>query len=255
MRSLVVICPVFEESAAIRIFHKALWDELGRLGHEYTCKVIYVCDPGRDDTEDQLRSLVSSDPATTAIILSRRFGHQASLLAGIDHADADIVIMMDGDMQHPPQVIPELLKKHHDGFEIVHTVRAYGPEVGWLKRATSRWYYKFLQAMSEIEIRESAADFRLISRRVATLFQKSIRERNQFMRGLFSWVGFKQTEVSFLTAPRAGGATKYSISRMVHFAIAGVTSFSKKPLRYSIYLGFTIAAMDRSRPYSRSRNG
>jgi dolichol-phosphate mannosyltransferase len=243
MPSLAVICPVFEEGAAIRIFHEALREELVRLKQGYESKVIYVCDPGRDDTEDHLRALAAADSSTIAIILSRRFGHQASLLAGIDHADADVLIMMDADMQHPPAIIPKLLARYEEGFDIVHTIRVYGTDVGWIKNLTSRLYYKILRSLSEIDIRESAADFRLISRRVAVLFQKSIRERNQFMRGLFSWVGFKQSEVSFLSAARSAGVTKYSTSRMIRFAVAGVTSFSKKPLRYSVYLGLSIAAL------------
>lgn len=232
-----MICPVFEEAASILDFHHALRAQLDQLAPVYSGSVLYVCDPGRDNTQAKLRQIAAEDKQARVICLSRRFGHQASILAGMDHVDADVVAMMDCDMQHPPDIIPRLLAEHERGFDIVHVVRAYGSAVGWFKRSSSWFYYRLLQWLADTPIRHDAADFRLISRRVCHLFQTSIRERNQFLRGLFSWVGFAQTEITFEALPRARGATKYTFWQLMRFAITGIISFSKKPLRYAAYAG------------------
>jgi len=241
MPTIEIISPVYEEEATIDIFHHALKKELLSLLPLYPTSILYVCDPGRDQTQEKLRVIAAADPSTRVICLSRRFGHQASLLAGLDAADADIVVMMDCDMQHPPEVITRMLDAYNKGAEIVHTFRTYDPSITRFKRLTSHLYYRALQALTDTNILENSADFRLVSRRVVALFQTSIRERNQFLRGLFSWVGFKQAQVPFQSAPRAAGVTKYTLARMMRLAVAGIISSSVKPLRYSIYLGLLIA--------------
>jgi dolichol-phosphate mannosyltransferase len=241
MRTLQIISPVFEEEATIEIFHSALKIKLASLEPAYSSSILYVCDPGRDQTQTKLRGIAAEDRSTRVICLSRRFGHQASLLAGLDFSDADIVITMDCDMQHPPEVISNMLEAYQSGAEIVQTFRIYDVSTNVFKRITSRFYYRLLQALSDTPVYENAADFRLVSRRVVTLFRTSIRERNQFLRGLFSWVGFKQAQISFRSPPRLAGETKYSLGRMIRLAVAGIISSSVKPLRYSIYIGLLTA--------------
>jgi glycosyltransferase involved in cell wall biosynthesis len=241
MRSLTIIAPVFEEADCIRLFYDRLRIELHALKERYSSTILFVCDPSSDGTEDILRQLAAADPTAQVICFSRRFGHQAALLAGMDYASADAVIMMDSDLQHPPAVIPRLLEKFEAGCEIVLTQRRYDSSTGLLKRWLSGLFYRLLQKLSDSPILENSADFRLISGRVCRLFKNQIRERNQFLRGLFSWVGFKQGIVQFDAPPRAGGQTKYNFLRMARFAVAGVASFSKKPLFLSILLGLAFA--------------
>jgi dolichol-phosphate mannosyltransferase len=243
MRRLTVIAPVFQEEDLIAEFHAQLLEELDRLHPRYETNVLYVCDPGKDHTEAQLQSIADSTPRAQVLFLSRRFGHQAALAAGIDHTHADVVVMMDCDLQHPPSVIPRLIEEFERGAEIVHTIRRYPTGTGFFKRSSSRLFYWLIQALSDTPIVENAADFRLFSGRVCAVFQTQLRERNQFLRGLFSWVGFRQAYVKFDAPHRARGTTKYSLSRMIHFAVFGITSFSKKPLRYSIYLGLLSAML------------
>jgi dolichol-phosphate mannosyltransferase len=166
-----------------------------------------------------------------------------SLLAGIDHCDSDVIIMMDGDLQHPPSLIPAMLREFERGYDIVYTLRQDTPEIDPLKRITSRLFYQLINRIANVPINESAADFRLISRRVAELFQTQIRERNQFLRGLFSWVGFKSVAIPFEVRKRPGGTSKYSLRRMLRFAADGVVSFSKRPLQAAILVGLAFATL------------
>lgn len=241
MRTLTIIAPVFEEAASIRAFYTRLRSMLARISDRYCATLVFVCDPGRDETESILTELAASDPSLQVICFSRRFGHQMALLAGLDHARGDAVVMMDSDLQHPPEVIPQLLENFEAGYEIVMTVRRYAPDTSRFKRWSSHLFYYLLGSISDTPIVENAADFRLISRRVCRLFQDRIRERNQFLRGLISWVGFRQATVAFDAPDRAAGSTKYNLPRMIHFAIAGIVSFSKKPLYFSIVFGLIVA--------------
>jgi dolichol-phosphate mannosyltransferase len=160
-----------------------------------------------------------------------------SLVAGIDHCNSDAVIMMDSDLQHPPELIPELLNAFEQGNDVVYTIRNEPKDKSILKRFGSNSFYRLMNWLSDVPLAPGEADYRLISRRVADVFKNNIRERNQFLRGLFSWVGFNRCGVSYNPADRAGGESKYDWSRMFKFASAGIISFSKKPLQYAIVLG------------------
>jgi dolichol-phosphate mannosyltransferase len=241
MKTIDIVLPVYNEEESVRDFNQALFSVLESVADRYRFHVIYVLDPCRDNSLAVLRELAAQHSNITVLHLSRRFGHQMSLVAGIDHSAGDAVIMMDCDLQHPPALIPALLEKFAEGYDIVHTVRTYNAAAGFMKRWSSQLFYKLLNSLSPVEIQESAADFRLISRKVANLFRSSIREQNQFLRGLFQWVGFRNTIVSFVSPPRAKGSTKYGFLRLIAFSIAGITSFSKLPLRLATLLGFAIS--------------
>jgi len=243
MKTLTIVCPVYNEEEIIEAFYTELKDVLLNLEGAYRSKIIFVVDRGKDATLDILRRIARSDRSVLVLALSSRFGHQMSLLAGIDHCDSDAVVMMDSDLQHPPALIPRLLQEFEKGHDIVYTLRQDSPETGFLKRTTSKLFYRLINRISKVPISESAADFRLISRRVAELFQNQIRERNQFLRGLFSWVGFKSTGVPFEVRRRTAGRSKYSVGRMVRFATDGVISFSKRPLEAAILVGLAFAAL------------
>lgn len=242
-KSLTVISPAFNEAAVIETFYRALKQQLDEFSGKYDCRILIVVDRCSDETMEILRGLAAKDPALQVMYLSARFGHQMSLLAGIDHVNSDVVIMMDCDMQHPPEVLPELLKHYENGSDVVYTVREYTRDIGWFKKATSLLFYKMINWMSDVPIQESAADFRLISGRVAEVLKTRIRERNLFLRGIVSWIGFTQTAVPFVVGERHAGESKYSLKRMVRFGLHGVLTFSKRPLQAAIVVGISFAAL------------
>jgi dolichol-phosphate mannosyltransferase len=243
MKSIDIVLPVYNEEEGVLAFHEALLAAIEPLVSRYHFHIVYVLDRSRDQSFAVLKKIASVDDRVTVLHLSRRFGHQMSLIAGIDHSHGDAVVMMDSDQQHPPGLIPVLLEKFEQGYDIVHTVRQYDPGTSSLKRWTSDAFYRFQNAMSPVDMEPGAADFRLISRKVAVVFQDSIREQNQFLRGLFQWVGFSSVKVPFVSAPRAAGATKYSVARLLTFAVTGMLSFSKVPLRVAGAVGLVISVL------------
>jgi glycosyltransferase involved in cell wall biosynthesis len=242
-RTLTVICPVFNEEEVIASFYEALHAVLAGLRDRYEAKILFVVDRCDDRTLDILKDISARDRSVQILSLSSRFGHQMSLLAGIDYCHSDVLIMMDSDLQHPPTLIPLLLEKFEEGFDIVFTIREEPAEIGFLKRLSSKLYYRMINLISQVPIKENAADFRLFSRRVAEVFQNQIRERNQFLRGLFSWVGFRSVEIYFKAEPRPAGISKYSFGRMMRFGTHGIISFSKRPLQAAVLVGFIFAAI------------
>jgi dolichol-phosphate mannosyltransferase len=243
MKTLTVVCPVYEEEAVILAFHGELRRGLRAIEDRWSWSVIYVVDRGGDATLALLRDLARRDPAVRVLALASHFGQQASLVAGLDHCDADAVVMMDADLQHPPAVVPELVAAHERGFDVVYTVREDTPELPFVKRLSARLFYRLLNALSETQVHQGAADFRLVSRRVVEVFQRDVRERGLFLRGLFGWIGFPSTAVRFQVQPRAAGRTKYSLPRMLRFGLTGVVSMSRTPLRAALGAGLVLVAL------------
>jgi dolichol-phosphate mannosyltransferase len=240
---LTVITPVYNEEAVLPHFHKRTRAVLDALP-DVDGRILYVMDRSSDGTESVLRQIVASDPDAAALVLSSRFGHQMSLLAGVDHAlDADAIVMMDSDLQHPPEMIPELLDRHRDGYDIVYTIREDSEDVGRLRSFLGAAFYRFLSGIAKIPINANAADFRLISGRVARTLSAGFPERNMFLRGLFSWMGFRQIGVHFRAERRFAGQSKYSLARMFQLATSGILSFSTKPLQAGIFVGFFCACV------------
>jgi dolichol-phosphate mannosyltransferase len=241
MRKLTVVSPVYNEERVILAFHEELRRALAGLAG-WQISILYVVDRGSDRSLDLLRALAAADPSVSVLALSSRFGQQAALLAGLDHADADAVVMLDSDLQHPPSVIPELLARHEQGFDVVYTVRERDSSLPLVKRLSARVFYGLLNAASDTPIRQGAADFRLLARPVVEVFQKQVRERTLFLRGLVSWVGFRSSAVRFRPGPRGGGETKYPLARMLRFGVTGVVSFSRAPLRLAVLVGLVVGA-------------
>jgi dolichol-phosphate mannosyltransferase len=175
-----------------------------------------------------------------AIRLSRNFGHQVALSAGLEYAAGDAVIVMDGDLQHPADVIPELIARWEEGFDVVYTIRNGRHHAGLLKRVTASLFYRILNRLSDVDLEANTPDFRLMDRRVVDILLR-LPERGRFLRGLVRWVGLRQTAVPFTADPRRHGTTKYPFSRMVRFSLDGLTSFSTVPLRFASYLGTLVA--------------
>jgi dolichol-phosphate mannosyltransferase len=242
MPTLAVVCPAFEEEEVVAEFCHELLRVLSTLPERWTSHVLFVVDRGTDRTLDELREIAATEPRVRVLALSSHFGQQASLLAGLDCCDADAVVMMDCDFQHPPALVPELLAAHESGCDVVYTVREDTAEIPLLKRISARWFYRLVGAISETPIHEGAADFRLLSRRVVEVFQTQVRERGLFLRGLVSWVGFRSCPVRFRAGARRAGRTKYSLARMARFGVAGVVAFSRVPLRAAFLLGIVATA-------------
>ena len=243
MLKLTVVAPVFNEAQVIGHFHARTRAVLDGLS-DVQARIVYVLDRSSDNTLEILREIVARDPGTVVLALSARFGHQMSLLAGIEYAqDADAIVMMDSDLQHPPELIPELLKQFHDGSEVVYTVRTDTEDASVICKTLGNAFYALLRKLSNVEINANAADFRLISQRVAKVLVQGFQERNLFLRGLFSWMGFKQTAVPFVAASRFAGQSKYSLTRMMNLAMAGILSFSTRPLQAGIFVGVCFAGL------------
>jgi dolichol-phosphate mannosyltransferase len=238
---LAIVTPVYNEEQVIAHFHsrtKAVLDQMD----DVEGKIIYVVDRCPDETLDILRKIIAVDPLAEALALSSRFGHQMSLLAGIEHAlDADVIVMMDCDLQHPPELIPELLARFREGYEIVYTIRQDTKAISPFRKAAGSFFYKILRKLTQVPINSNAADFRLISQRVAIILTNNFPERNMFLRGLFSWIGYRQTSVNFVAEKRFAGKSKYTLSKMIRLATTGMLSFSTKPLQIGIFIGVAFA--------------
>jgi polyisoprenyl-phosphate glycosyltransferase len=238
MKKINIVLPVYNEECGIERFHLELLKILAGLKNKYRFEIIYVADKCKDGTLNVLRKIFDSDKNITVISLSRRFGHQISLVAGIDHSDGDAMIMMDCDLEHPPELIPKLLEQFERGYDIVNTKREYSKKISFLKKFTSGLYYKVLNFLSSEPLDENSADFRLLSKKVIDVYRTSIREHNQYLRGLISWMGFSQITVPFISGIRISGKSNYRFKEIINFAVYGIISFSKVPLRISITLGF-----------------
>ena len=231
---LSVVVPVFNEQLNIEKFYEEATKAIQNLDMDY--ELIFVDDGSKDTTPLILSRLTEQDDHVRALILARNFGHQLAITCGMDYAQGDAIITMDGDMQHPPAMIPDLVQKWREGFDVVQTVRKGTDDAGFLKRLTSKWYYILLNALSPVHITPGVSDFRLIDRRVLNTF-RLFREHDRFIRGMMGDIGYKQTTIDFVAPRRFAGKSKFSGRKMLHFALDGITAFSKTPLRISFYAG------------------
>lgn len=231
---LSVVVPVFNEQLNIEKFYEEATKAIQNLDMDY--ELIFVDDGSKDTTPLILSRLTEQDDHVRALILARNFGHQLAITCGMDYAQGDAIITMDGDMQHPPAMIPDLVQKWREGFDVVQTVRKGTDDAGFLKRLTSKWYYILLNALSPVHITPGGSDFRLIDQRVLNTF-RLFREHDRFIRGMMGDIGYKQTTLDFIAPRRFAGKSKFSGRKMLHFALDGITAFSKTPLRISFYAG------------------
>jgi dolichol-phosphate mannosyltransferase len=237
-----VVCPAYQEEAVLPLFHAALARAVEPLAAEYEIEILYVDDGSRDGTLDVIRSLAAADPRVRYLALSRNFGHQAALTAGLEHARGDAVVSLDSDLQHPPGLIPELVARWRDGFDVVLTIRADDRRLGWFKRASSRLFYRLLARCSRLDVRAAASDFRLLSRPVVDALVR-LRESHRYLRGMVQWLGFRVAEVPFRPDARRAGVSKYTLRRMVRFALDGLLSFSPAPVRVVVGAGLAVTAL------------
>lgn len=238
-KTISIVVPVFNEEEGIKNFHSVLSEVLSKI-NGYCFEIIYVNDGSNDNSPLLISELSYIDKRIILINLSRNFGHQNALTCGLDYASGDAAITMDADLQHPPQLINELILKWEEGYDIVYTVRKDNDSVGILKRISSKIFYKLINILSNTKITESAADFRLISRKVVKVLKHDLNERDKFLRGLISWIGFKTTKVNFEVGTRKYGKSKYTFLKMLKLGFTGIASFSNFPLKLGIFFGSVL---------------
>jgi glycosyltransferase involved in cell wall biosynthesis len=231
---LSLVLPVFNEEETVPELARRLHELLRKIG--VTWEVIFVDDGSTDRSLELLRELTLREPRFRVMSFGRNFGHQIAITAGVDVAEGDAVVVMDADLQDPPEVIREMLAKFDEGFDVVYGVRSKRHGETLLKRATAAVFYRILKRLLGFEVPVDAGDFRLMSRGVV-LTLRSLRERHRFIRGMVAWIGFKHTHVYYERQPRFQGETKYPLRKMIRFAVDGITSFSVVPVRIAIYLG------------------
>jgi glycosyltransferase involved in cell wall biosynthesis len=238
MTDLCVVVPVYNESEGLREFHARLAAVLDKLDLRST--VLYVDDGSRDDSYAVMESLRATDPRVSTLKLSRNFGKELALTAGLDHADADAVVVIDADLQDPPELIPVFVQHWREGSDIVYGTRSTRAGESGLKKLTAAAFYRVIGRLSATPVPRDTGDFRLLSRRAVDGL-KQLRERQRFMKGLFTWVGFRQKAVIYERDPRFAGTSKFNYWRLWNFALEGITSFSTAPLRVATYLGLVAA--------------
>jgi dolichol-phosphate mannosyltransferase len=234
-----IVVPVFNEESVIDEFAKRVLKVMDSLGKPY--EIIFVDDGSTDATFRKASLLASKSQAVKALRLSRNFGHQIAITAGMDAASGEAVVVMDGDLQHPPELIPEMARKWAEGFHVVNTARMETEGIPLKKKLFSKIFYKVINIDSEVPIYPDAADFRLMDRAAVEAFRQ-LREQDRFVRGLTSWIGFKQTSVPFNAPERHSGKSKYTLRKMLKFAVNGITSFTTLPLKAVGTFGLIVAA-------------
>lgn len=231
-----IVVPVFNEGDGIHEFHARATSAMAAIPH-YGYELIYVDDGSHDDSYQKLTALAAGDARVRLLKLSRNFGHQIAITAGIDNARGDAVVVIDADLQDPPEVIAQMAEKWREGFDVVYGLRADRAGESRMKLVTAAVFYRLLKRIAKIDIPVDVGDFRLMSRRSADQLRQ-IKEKDRFIRGLVSWIGFKQTGVSYHRDKRFAGETKFSYSKMFKFAFDGIASFSTVPLKLATWLGY-----------------
>jgi dolichol-phosphate mannosyltransferase len=235
---LSVVAPVFNEAETVAELVSRLTAALPPLG---PYEIVIVDDGSTDGTWEQLATIAAGHPHVRAFRLSRNFGHQAALSAGLDHARGDAVVLMDGDLQDPPEVIPDLVARWQEGYDVVYAVRRQRAGETRFKLVTASLFYRLLSRMASTQTPENAGDFRLLSRRAVDSLAR-MPERARYLRGMTSWIGFRQTGVAYDRESRHAGETKYPLSKLLRLALDGITSFSTWPIRAVTFLGFALVA-------------
>jgi polyisoprenyl-phosphate glycosyltransferase len=231
------VIPAYNEASNIEVLFNALNDILPKGKYKY--EFIFVDDGSIDDSLSIIKNLAEANKDVFFIELSRNFGHQYALKAGLDISSGDCVISMDCDLQHPPEVVLKLITKWEEGYDVVYTRRNENKKLSWFKRKTSQMFYAFMDKISDLKIENGTADFRLMSRIVLDAFLH-LRENELFIRGLVKWAGFKQIAVDYDPGDRYSGKSKYNLKKMISFALRGITSFSVKPLKLIAYVGMSL---------------
>ena len=242
MKKIDIVVPCYNESENIRPLYQAIKEVFARELPDYQFHLLFVNDGSQDSSLLALEQLAKEDGRVKYLSFSRNFGHQLAVKAGLDHAFAPAVISMDADLQHPPALMPSLIRKWEEGAQVVATLRTYPSDISKKKRKSSQQFYKLLNLLSDIEIKEGSADFRLLDQSVVEVIRQ-MKENEPFLRGMVPWVGFNQVYIPYTAQARHSGETKYTLKKMFQLALSGVTSFSVKPLYFAVFLGFFFSLL------------
>jgi dolichol-phosphate mannosyltransferase len=233
-----VILPVYNEEGTLQILYERLTKVMRGVSQNY--EIVFVDDNSKDNSFDIISEFNKNDPKVKVVRFSRNFGHQAAITAGLDHARGDAVIMMDADLQDPPEVITQMVEKYKEGYDVVYAKREKRKGESIFKLWTASIFYRLINYMTDVDIPLDTGDFRLISRKVVDSL-KSINEKNRFLRGLITWVGYRQIGVNYIRDSRYAGETKFTVKKMMRFAIDGISSFSHVPLKIATLMGFVVS--------------
>lgn len=234
-----IIASVFNESESLNHFYDALNDVLAKINQP--AEIIFIDDGSTDNSADIISRIIEKDSRVRLIQLSRNFGHESAMLAGIDHSSGDAVIVMDSDLQHPPSLIPEMLSQYDKGFDAILMKRDKSNRKNIFSALFQHLFYKIFNTLSRIKLEENASDFFLISRGIADILRNDMRERTRFLRGLIQWCGFNMKALTFNVKDRAYGRSKYNLFRLLSLSLDAIFSFSTAPLTLIIYIGLALA--------------
>jgi dolichol-phosphate mannosyltransferase len=236
-----IVASVYNEDECLMMFYESLSKTLNILSIGY--EIIFVNDGSDDNSLIILKNIAAADSTVRIIDFSKNFGHEAAMLAGIDHAYGEAIVCMDSDLQHPPEMIPEMLQKKAEGFEVVNMVRTIRKDAGFLQKINSKLFYKFINSISSVKLAENASDFFLVSQKVGKVLQGDFRERTRFLRGIIQLVGFRKTTIGYEAPKRAAGKSKYSFFKLLKLSLTAISSFSKIPLQLGIITGLVFGAL------------
>jgi len=239
MKTITILIPAYNESEVFPI----LIDRLSSLvdaNKSYSFELLFVNDGSTDNTLDLIKKAATKNPSISYINLSRNFGKEIAMIAGIDHVQSDALVIIDADLQDPPELIPKMIELWEKGYDDVYAKRSDRAGESWLKKITSTWFYRLLQRTTNVIIQRDTGDFRLLSRRAVSALRE-FRESERYTKGMFSWIGFKKVEITYSRDPRVAGKTKWNYIKLVNLAIDGITSFTTAPLRLASLLGLLVS--------------
>ncbi len=238
--TFTIIAPIFDELENIPELYPRVRDVMDQTGEPW--EFILVDDGSTDGSTDVIRKLAKNDQRVRPVIFARNFGHQIAVTAGVDYSRGEAVVIIDADLQDPPEVILDLIAKWREGYEVVYAVREEREGETWFKKTTASFFYRLIHAITNVNIPMDTGDFRLMDKKVVAVMRQ-MREKHRFLRGMSAWVGFKQIGVPYKRKPRYSGQSKYPLHKMINFALNAITSFSYFPLQLATYLGFIAAGL------------
>lgn len=241
MKKISILIPAYNEQGVLPMLFERL-EVLAKNQKDYSFEFLFVNDGSRDQTLEIIKSYAEKDPRVAYINLSRNFGKEIAMIAGLDHVSGDATVIIDADLQDPPELIPQMIELWEQGYDDVYARRKSRAGESFIKKKTSEWFYRILQKSTHIPIQQDTGDFRLLDHRCVEALRQ-FRESQRYTKGLFSWIGYKKKEILYDRDPRAAGTTKWNYPKLINFAIDGITSFTTAPLRISTFLGIIISLL------------
>ncbi len=238
-----IIVSVYNEETVLPLFHQEVSAVIDSMSETTDFEILFVNDGSRDNSRQVLQQLMEKDQRVRVIHFSRNFGHEAAMLAGLDHCQGEAAVCMDSDLQHPPTLLPQMLAKHQEGKDVITMMRTDRADGGQSKNISSRLFYRLINKISDAQLQPGASDFFLLSQRVINVLRSDYRERTRFLRGIIQTIGFEKASLTYEAPPRAAGESKYSLWKLLKFSFTAIASFSKTPLKIGIYSGLLFVLL------------